>query len=107
MINNTEEFIKEESLIDRTFYILDYLGLFRDYTYSKYDLKDKLHDLLLNIDYVESLIKYIEKKMKYCKNTELKVNMKDLVVKLNFLKQYLEKELDNCGELSYNYGNLK
>ena len=99
MINNAKEFIKEESLIDRTFYILDYLGIFKDYTGSKYDLKEKLYNLLLNIEYVETLIKYIEKKIKYCKNTELKFNMKDLIFKLNFLKQYLDKELDNLEKI--------
>lgn len=91
MIKNAMDFIVEESLVDRIFYVLDFLGLFRDYTGSKSNLKDKLNDLLQNIDYVETLIKYIEKKKKYCKNVELKLNMRDLVIKLNFLKQYLDK----------------
>lgn len=102
MIRNAEDFIDEENLIDRTFYILDYLNLFSGYSGSKYDLKEKIYNILLDISYVESLIKFVEKKMKNCNNVELKCNMKELMLKLNFLKQYLEKELEKTGTLSYN-----
>lgn len=69
--------------------MLIYLKLNKNFTNS-YEYKNLIKKQLLTSENVESLAKFFEIKLKYCKkNIELRCNLKDLIYDLNTLKQYL------------------
>ena len=74
--------------------MLYYFYFFKSSPLSKMELKNNLFNSLQNIEMVENFAKYFEKKLKKKNNSiELKCNLRELISDLNFLKQYLDKEL--------------
>lgn len=66
-----------------------YFGTIKD-SADEQIVKKFFKDNLQNVEYVESLAKYFEKKLqKNYKNVELRYNLIDLVNDLNYLKQYI------------------
>ena len=89
MQNNYINFIKSHNLVNRIYDMLFYFGTLKDEknenTVKKFFVK-KLDD----IEYVETLAKYFERKLKQYKDkVEIKCNLLDLINDLNYLKQYL------------------
>lgn len=88
-MNNAISFIKSHNLVNRIYDMLCFFNVIKNIENKKLIQKSFLQNLT-NIEYVESLAKYFEKKMKgNKKNIDLKCNLKDLIYDLNYLKQYL------------------
>ena len=87
--NSINSFIKSHNLINRIYDMLYYFGVLKNQNNMKKVIlyfKKKLED----IEYVETLAKYFEIKIKKSKNNiELRCNLIDLVYDLDYLKQYL------------------
>lgn len=74
--------------------MLYYFYFFKEASLSKKELKANLYNSLQDLEVVETYAKYFDNKLrKKSRNIELKCNLKELISDLNFLKQYLEKEL--------------
>ena len=74
--------------------MLYYFYFFKESSLSKKELKANLYNSLQDLETVETYAKYFDNKLrKKYRNVELKCNLKELISDLNFLKQYLEKEL--------------
>lgn len=71
--------------------MLDYFAFF-DYDFSsKEEIKGYLKNNIYDICFVETLIKYLEERLKQNKSkVELRCNVRDLIDDLDFLKQYLD-----------------
>ena len=86
------KFIKTHNLISRVY---DMLHFFNDYKFNKIasnKIKSNIGRMLVNIESVESLAKYFESKLKIdANNIELKYNINNLIIDLDYLKQYLVK----------------
>lgn len=88
MEKNANSFIKSHNLINRVYDMVYYLGVITEPTNDEL-FKSFFKKRLLEVEYVESLAKYFEKKLtKSYDNVELKCNLKDLIYDLNILKQY-------------------
>ena len=89
MQKSVNSFITSHNLVNRIYDMVFYFGFIKDSTNEqlvKKFFKQNLH----NVEYVESLAKYFEKRLnKNYKNVELRCNLKDLINDLNYLKQYL------------------
>lgn len=91
---SSKKFIKSHNLVNRCYEMLYYFYFFKDSSLTRNELKNNLFNSLQEIEMVETYAKYFENKLKKKnKNIELKCNLKELICDLNFLKQYLEKEL--------------
>lgn len=89
MNKDSYNFIKSHMLVNRIYDMIVYYGILKDLNDEKV-VKRYLKKRLIDIEYVESLAKYFEEKLKYCrKNNDLKCNLIDLIYDLNYLKQYL------------------
>lgn len=89
MKKNVYSFIKSHNLVNRVYDQVYFLGVIKEPVNDKL-FKNFFKKKLVNIDYVESLAKYFEKKLsKNNNNIELCCNLKDLIYDLNILKQYL------------------
>lgn len=82
-------FIKSHNLVNRIYDMVFYFGLIKNPKDEK-NIKKFFLQRLEDVEYVESLAKYFEKKIpKSKKNHDLKCNLNDLVYDLDYLKQYL------------------
>lgn len=82
-------FIKSHNLVNRIYDMIYYFRAIKnpndEETIKKF-FKQRLED----VEYVESLAKYFEKKLRKNKsNIDLRCNLQDLVYDLDYLKQYL------------------
>lgn len=69
--------------------MLLYLGVIKNPNNEEV-IKRFFHQRLQDVEYVESLAKYFEKKIRKNKNNiDLRCNLMDLVYDLDYLKQYL------------------
>ncbi len=88
MEKNANSFIKSHNLVNRVYDMVYYLGIIKEPTNDQL-FKNFFKKRLTEIEYVESLAKYFEKKLsKNYDNIELRCNLKDLIYDLNILKQY-------------------
>lgn len=88
-MNKAKEFINSHNLVNRIYDMIFYFGIIKSENREFY-IKKFFSQRLGKIEYVESLAKYFENKIKTSKqNIELKYNLKELVYDLNYLKQYL------------------
>lgn len=88
-MTNAISFIKSHNLVNRVYDMLCFFNIIKNIENKNLIQKSFLQNLM-NIEYVESLAKYFEKKLKENqKNIDLKCNLKDLIYDLNYLKQYL------------------
>ena len=86
------DFIKRRKLLDRIYDMLLYLGAIKDFNQES-SFKSFFKNNLNDIEYIESLAKYFDDKLKKnIQNIELKCNLSDLITDLDYLKQYLS----NC-----------
>ena len=89
MQKKVHAFIKSHNLVNRVYDMVLYFGFIKDST-KEQQVKRFFKENLLNVEYVESLAQYFEKRLvKNYKNVELRYNLKDLINDLNYLKQYL------------------
>jgi hypothetical protein len=89
MKRKINSFIKSHNLVNRVYDMVYYFGTIKD-SADEQIVKKFFKDNLQNVEYVESLAKYFEKKLqKNYKNVELRYNLIDLVNDLNYLKQYI------------------
>lgn len=89
MQNNYINFIKSHNLVNRIYDMLFYFGTLKDEKNEK-TIKKFFVKKLDDIEYVETLAKYFERKLKQYKDkVEIKCNLLDLINDLNYLKQYL------------------
>ena len=73
-------FIKSHNLPNRIYDMLLYFGNIKKFFFQR----------LQDVEYVESLAKYFEEKLrKYKKFPDIRCNLLDLINDLNYLKQYL------------------
>ncbi len=89
MKKDSYAFIKSHNLVNRIYDMINYLGIVKNPNNDK-NIKKFIRLKLQNIEYVESLAKYFEKKLKKNKNdVELRCNLQDLIYDLDYLKLYL------------------
>ncbi len=82
-------FIKSHNLVNRIYDMVFYFGLIKNPS-NENNIKKFFFQRLEDVEYVESLAKYFEKKIsKNRKNYDLQCNLTDLVYDLDYLKQYL------------------
>lgn len=82
-------FIKSHNLINRIYDMLLYFGTIKNEENEK-NIKKFFFQRLQDVEYVESLAKYFEEKLrKYKKIPDIRCNLLDLINDLNYLKQYL------------------
>lgn len=82
-------FIKSHNLINRIYDMLLYFGTIKNEDNEK-NIKKFFFQRLQDVEYVESLAKYFEEKLrKYKKIPDIRCNLLDLINDLNYLKQYL------------------
>lgn len=82
-------FIKSHNLINRVYDMMFYFELIKN-PEKENNYKNFLSKQLNNIEYVESLANFFDKKLRKNKNNiELKCNLIDLIYDLDYLKQYL------------------
>lgn len=88
-MNKAKEFINSHNLINRIYDMVFYFGMIKSENREFY-IKKFFSQRLEKVEYVETLAKYFENKIKTSQqNIELKYNLKELVYDLNYLKQYL------------------
>lgn len=88
-MNKAKEFINSHNLINRIYDMVLYFDIIKSENREFY-IKKFFSQRLEKVEYVESLAKYFENKIKTSQqNIELKYNLKELVYDLNYLKQYL------------------
>lgn len=88
-MNKAKEFINSHNLVNRIYDMVLYFGIIKSENREFY-IKKFFSQGLEKVEYVESLAKYFENKIKMSQqNIELKYNLKELVYDLNYLKQYL------------------
>lgn len=92
MRKNWHSFVKSHNLINRLFDMLDYFNFFDNLDnveLVKKEMKKKIQSLY----YVESLAKYFDDRIKdNINNIEVRCNLSDLIIDLDYLKQYLTKK---------------
>ena len=82
-------FIKSHNLINRIYDMILYFGTIKNEENEK-NIKKFFFQRLQDVEYVESLAKYFEEKLrKYKKIPDIRCNLLDLINDLNYLKQYL------------------
>ena len=82
-------FIKSHKLPNRIYDMLLYFGTIKNEK-NEYNIKKFFFQRLQDVEYVESLAKYFEEKLrKYKKIPDIRCNLLDLINDLNYLKQYL------------------
>ena len=82
-------FIKSHNLPNRIYDMLLYFGTIKNEENEKH-IKKFFFQRLQDVEYVESLAKYFEEKLrKYKKIPDIRCNLLDLINDLNYLKQYL------------------
>lgn len=82
-------FIKSHNLTNRIYDMLLYFGTIKNENNEK-NIKKFFFQRLQDVEYVESLAKYFEEKLrKYKKIPDIRCNLLDLINDLNYLKQYL------------------
>lgn len=90
MQKELQSFIRSHNLVNRIYDMVYYFGTIKNPD-SEQLLKAFFLKKLEDIEYVESLAKYFEKKLHINKkNVELRCNLKDLIYDLDYLKQYLD-----------------
>lgn len=88
-MNKAKEFINSHNLINRIYDMVLYFGIIKSENREFY-IKKFFSQRLEQVEYVETLAKYFENRIKTSQqNIELKYNLKELVYDLNYLKQYL------------------
>ncbi len=89
MSSNVDAYIKSHNLVNRIYDMVYYFGIIKN-SNSEKAIKKFFYQKLYDIEYVESLAKYFEKKLiKNKVNIELRCNLKDLIYDLDYLKQYI------------------
>ena len=84
-------YITSHNLVNRIYDMVFYFGLIKN-PENESNIKKFFKVSLKDIEYVESLAKYFDNKMRYSKkNIELWCNLRDLVYDLDYVKQYLAK----------------
>ncbi len=82
-------FIKSHNLVNRIYDMALYYHLIKNNDNEK-EIKKFFYNRLEDIEYVESLAQYFDKKLqRHPKNIDLRCNLIDLVYDLDYLKQYL------------------
>lgn len=85
-------FVKSHNLVNRIYDMVYYFGVIKN-PENETVIKKFFRMKLQEIDYVETLAQYFEKKLtKYRRNFEIRTNLTDLIYDLNTLKQYLENK---------------
>lgn len=89
MKKNVHTFIRSHNLVNRIYDMVFYFGAIKN-PKDKKNIQKFFFQRLEDVSYVESLIKYFEKKLKKSKNIiQLRCNLQDLIYDLEMLKQYL------------------
>lgn len=90
---NINSFIKRKHLVERVSDMLEFFCC-QKLSNLKYEtLNDKIKNKLIDITFLETLIKYFEQKYKsYYKKIEIRCNLEDLIYDLNYLKQYISSK---------------
>ena len=87
-MNKAIYFINNHHLEKRVYEMLVYFDIINFKKKPKH-LKKFFNQKLLNSNFVETLAHFLEIKLKNTNNIELKLNLKELIYDLNYLKQYL------------------
>ena len=82
-------FVRSHNLVNRIYDMDYYFGVIKNPNNSE-NIKKFFLKRLEDVEYVESLAKYFEKKLRtHRKNIDLRCNLQDLIYDLDYLKQYL------------------
>ena len=82
-------FVRSHNLTNRIFNMLVYFNLIK-HPENSTSIKNFLGRRLEDVEYVELLAKFFEKKLSRQKrNIDLRCNLRDLIYDLDYLKQYL------------------
>lgn len=89
MNKNCYNFIRGHNLVNRTYDMVVYFGLLKNPDNEKV-IKRFFKQRLIDVEYIESLTCYFEKKLrKHKNNINLRCDLIDLIYDLEYLKQYL------------------
>ena len=84
-------YVKSRNLINRIYDMLEYFHYFDYESWDEKDIRKNLKENINDICFVETIIKYLEEKLKRNKKkVELRCNLSDLINDLDYLKQYLD-----------------
>lgn len=84
-------YVKSRNLINRIYDMLEYFHYFDNEFWDKENIRQFLKENINDIIFVETLIKYLDDKLKRNKKkVELRCNLSDLINDLDYLKQYLD-----------------
>lgn len=82
-------FVKSHNLVNRIYDMFVYFKLIKN-TFHEPIFKKFIKQRIVDVEYVETLAKYFEDKLKKNKkNIDLRCNLNDLIYDLEYLKQYL------------------
>lgn len=88
---NWYSYVKSRNLINRIYDMLEYFNYFDNEFWNKENIRQFLKENINDIIFVETLIKYLDDKLKRNKKkVELRCNLSDLINDLDYLKQYLD-----------------
>ena len=89
MDKDRRRFIRSHNLVNRIYDMLFYLKVLKN-SDNEISTKKFFYYRLEDVEYVESLAKFFENKLrKYKKNPDIRCNLLDLIQDLDYLKQYL------------------
>ena len=84
-------YVKSRNLINRIYDMLENFHYFNYDSWDKQSIRDYLKTNIKDICFVETIIKYLEDKLKEnMKKVELRCNLSNLIDDLDCLKQYLD-----------------
>ena len=91
MSRKSNSYIKSRNLVNRVYDMLEYFKFKSESQEIDLKFKQYLNEKLKDIYFVETLIKYLDDKLKRnYKKVELRCNLYDLIYDLDYLKQYLD-----------------
>lgn len=94
MIKKSEKYTSTHNLVNRIFDMLYFFNFFKNRKEAFCDIKEEIRNNLKKVEEVETIAKYFDTRLKKKHiNIEIKCNLKNLITDLNYLKQYLVKEL--------------
>lgn len=94
VLKQSDKYAITHNLVNRIYDMLYFFYFFKNHKAPVRELKDEIRKNLKTANQVETIAKYFDTRLKkkYI-DVEVKCNLKNLITDLDYLKQYLVKEL--------------